>query len=133
MIAQHFSTQPTRLIDIDSRNARLILAARSCLILSGARQDPLPRLRGYLSSHIVAMRFALLMDVVQQIWPEPFAIHRPCCPTVSIDEALLSNAVHFAHQQERPAFDALLCEMIGSEARDLFYSRACDLYLDLPA
>lgn len=133
MIAQHFFKQPVRLMEIDSRDARLILAARSCLIMSSARQDPLPRLRGFLLSHVVAIKFALLMDVVQQIWPEPFAIHRPCCPTASIDEALLGNAVHLASQQERPAFDALLCEMIGSEARDLFYSRASDLYLDVSA
>ena len=131
MITQHFLTQPVRLMEIDSRAARVILAARSCLILSGARQDPLPRLQGYLSSQVVAMRFALLMDVVQQIWPEPFAIHRPCCPTASIDEALLSNAVNFASRQDRPAFDAVLCEMIGGEARDLLYARASSLYDDV--
>lgn len=128
MIAQHFITKPMNLMEIDSRDARLILAARSCLILRRARQDPLPRLREYLLSHVVAMRFAMLMDVVQQIWPEPFGIHRPCCPNASLDEALLSRAVHLAAFDQRPAFDALLYEMLGSEARDLLYIRAHLLY-----
>ena len=125
---QHFVTIPLNLIEIDSRDARLILAARSCLILRRARQDPLPRLREYLLSHVVAMRFAMLMDVVQQIWPEPFGIHRPCCPNASLDEALLSRAVHLAVFDQRPTFDKLLHEMLGSEARDLLYVRARTLY-----
>ena len=128
MIAQYFITKPMNLMEIDSRDARLILATRSCLILRRARQDPLPRLREYLLSHVVATRFAMLMDVVQQIWPEPFGIHRPCCPNASLDEALLSRAVHLAAFDQRPAFDALLYEMLGSEARDLLYIRAHLLY-----
>jgi hypothetical protein len=131
MIAQHFITEPINLMEIDARDARLILAARSCLILRRARQDPLPRLRQYLLSQIVATRFALLMDVVQQIWPEPFGIHRPCCPNASLDEALLSRAVHLSVFDQRPAFDALLHEMLDCEARDLLYARARLLYLDI--
>jgi hypothetical protein len=128
MIAEYFTAKTLDLMEIDSRDARLILAARSCLILRGARQDPMPRMREYLLSHRVATRFALLMDVVQQIWPEPFGIHRPCCPNASLDEALLSRAVHLAVFGQRPAFDSLLREMLAGEARDLLYSRACVLY-----
>jgi len=94
-------------MEIDSRDARLILAARSCLILRGARQDPLPRLRHYLLPCAVATRFAILMNVFQQIWPEPFGIHRPCCPSASMDEALLWRTVNLAVFNRRPAFDAL--------------------------
>jgi hypothetical protein len=128
VFAQHFITKPMNLMEIESRDARLILAARSFLILRQARHDPLPRLRHYLQSHLVAMRFALLMDVVQQIWPEPFGIHRPCCPNASLDEALLSRAVNLAASEQRPAFDSLLHEMIASEPRDLLYARARSLY-----
>ena len=131
MIAQHFTTASLNLMEIDSRDARLILAARSCLMLRRARQDPMPRLREYLLSQVVAMRFALLMDVVQQIWPEPFGIHRPCCPNASLDEALLSRAVHLAVFDQRSAFDRLLHEMLNSEARDLLYARALMLYRDV--
>lgn len=131
MIADQFLVKTPSLMEMDSRDARLILAARSCLILRNARQDPMPRLREYLLSGVVAMRFALLMDVVQQIWPEPFAIHRPCCPNASLDEALLSKAVHLATFDQRPTFDSLLYEMLGSEARGLLYARARLLYQDV--
>lgn len=131
MIANQFYVKPTNLMELDSRDARLILAARSCLILRRARQDPMPRLREYLLSGVVARRFALLMDVVQQVWPEPFGIHRPCCPNASLDEALLSKAVHLAIFDQRPTFDLLLHEMLGSEARDLLYARANLLYHDV--
>ncbi len=131
MIAQKFLMKSPSLMEMDSRDARLILAARSCLILRRARQDPMPRLREYLLSGAVARRFSLLMDVVQQIWPEPFGIHRPCCPNASLDEALLSNAVHLATFDQRPTFDVLLQEMLGSDARDLLYARARLLYPDV--
>jgi hypothetical protein len=131
-IQEYFSVKPLTLMEIKARDARLILAARSWCILRSARQDPLPRLSSYLQSTIVAMRFALLMDVVRQIWPQPFAIHRPCCPTASVDEALLSQAVQYADLDARPAFDALLSEMLGTEARDLLFARARVLFCDTP-
>ncbi len=128
MLGHQFFAKPLSLMEMDSRDARLILASRSCLILRHARQDPMPRLREYLQSSVVAIRFALLMDVVQHVWPEPFAIHRLCCPNASLDEALLSRAVHLALYGQRPTFDALLHEMLGSEARDLLYAKAHLLY-----
>jgi hypothetical protein len=131
MIDQHFSVNQPSLMEMDSRDARLILATRSCLILRSARQDPMARLREYLLSDVVATRFALLMDVVQQIWPEPFGIHRPCCPNASLDEALLSKSVQLAIFEQRPTFDALLHEMLNSDARDLLYARARLLYRDV--
>lgn len=130
MIAQHFQVPQNGLMEMDSRTARLILAARSCLILRNAKQDPLPRIREYLRSAAVATRFALLMDVVQQIWPDPFGIHRPCCPNASLDEALLGKAVDLAIFDQRPAFDLLLHEMLGTDARDVFFARARNLYGD---
>ncbi len=128
MIAQQFLVKSPSLMEMDSRDARLILAIRSCLILRGARQDPMPRVREYLLSGVVARRFALLVDVVQQIWPEPFAIHRPCCPNASLDEALFCRAVHLAIFDQRPMFDSLLQEMLGSDARDLLFTSARLLY-----
>lgn len=130
MIAHNFQVPKNCLMKMDSRTARLILAARSCLILRNAKQDPLPRMREYLRSATVAMRFALLMDVVQQIWPDPFGIHRPCCPNASLDEALLGKAIDLAVRDQRPAFDLLFHEMLGSDARDVLFARARNLYGD---
>ena len=128
MLIEQFAVEPIRLLEIHARDARQILAARSWCILRRAGHDPLPRLQGYLLSQFAATRFALLMETVTQIWPEPFAIHRPCCPTASIDEAMLIQAVRLANLDARPEFEALLREMIPLEARDLLFARACGLY-----
>jgi hypothetical protein len=88
----------------------------------------LPRLEGYLLSDIVATRFGLLMETVTQIWPEPFAIHRPCCGLASVDELLLADSIRVAACNDRPKFDALLYEMLPCEARDILFARAQCLY-----
>ena len=127
---RHFPLCPPRLLDIDSRDARLILAARSWWMLRHARLDPLPRIRGYLQSGSAAMRFAVMMDAVQQVWPEPFIVHRPCCGVASVDELLLARLVSLAACDARPQFDELLGDMLNQDARTLIFGRAQMLYQD---
>lgn len=133
ILSKYFPITPPLLLDIAARDARLILAARSWCIFRRAKQDALPRVRGYLLSGAVALRFALLMDVVQQIWPDPFQIHRPCCPTASVDELLLIRIINLACSDRRPEFDDLLKDMLHCEARDLFFAHANMLYQDTDA
>jgi len=128
MLLSQLVPAPIKLMEIHSNDARHILAARSWCILRRAGHDPMPRLRGYLQYEVVAMRFGLLMEAVTQSWPDPFAIHRPCCPTASIDEALLAEAIQLAGLDARPAFDTLLRDMLPSEARNLLFTRARLLY-----
>jgi hypothetical protein len=128
MLIKRFMPAPTKLLDMPSRDARHILAARSWCILRKAAHDPLPRLEGYLLSDIVALRFGLLMETVTQIWPEPFAIHRPCCGLPSVDELLLAETVRLAACKARPQFEILLREMLSSDAREMLFSRAQCLY-----
>ena len=128
---RHFPLSPPRLLDIDSRDARLILAARSWCMLRNARIDPLPRILAYLMSGSVAMRFAVMMDTVQQVWPEPLAMHRPCCGMASVDEALLVRLVVLATSDLRPQFDELLSDMLNQDARSLLFGRAQMLYQDV--
>lgn len=128
MIINQFALAPAKLLDMASRDARHILAARSWCVLRKAALDPLPRLEGYLLSDIVAMRFSLLMETVTQIWPEPFAIHRPCCGLASLDELLLADAIRVAARDDRPQFEMLLREMLPGDARNIFYARAQRLH-----
>lgn len=127
-VAQYFLVESPRLLDIDARDARHILAARSWCIFRRSNKDPLPQITGFLQSGAVAVRFALLMDVIRQVWPDPFAIHRPCCATASVDETLLSTLIKLASADARPAFDFLLHEMLDIEARELLFARARLLY-----
>lgn len=128
MLINRFVPASGKLLDMPSRDARHILAARSWCVLRRVAHDPLPRLEGYLLSDIVAMRFALLMETVTQIWPEPFAIHRPCCGLASVDELLLADAVRLAARDARPQFEILLREMLSPDAREIFFCRAQGLY-----
>lgn len=130
---RHFPLCPPRLLDIDSRDARVILAARSWCMLRHARIDPLPRIRSYLQSGSVAMRFAVMMDAVQQVWPEPFTVHRPCCGVASVDEMLLARLVSLAARDARPQFDELLGDMLNQDACTLIFGRAQILYQDVDA
>jgi hypothetical protein len=128
MLINQLVSAPARLLDMASRDARHILSARSWCLLRKAALDPLPRLEGYLLSDIVATRFDLLMETVTQIWPEPFAIHRPCCGLASVDELLLADSIRVAAHKDRPKLDALLHEMLPCEARDILFARAQCLY-----
>jgi hypothetical protein len=128
MLVHLFVPPPSKLLEMHVRDARHILAARSWCVLRKAALDPLPRMEGHLLSDLVAIRFSLLMEAVTQIWPEPFAIHRPCCGMASIDEALLAQAIRLAAAGQCSAFETLLKEMLPGDARALLFSRARALY-----
>lgn len=128
MRINQFESQPIKLFDINARDARHILAARSWCILRSAGQDAVPRLLGYLACDEIARRFGLLMETVTFIWPEPFLIHRPCCPTVSLDEALLVRAIQLAAANARPSFDQYFREMLSEDARNMLFTHARQLY-----
>lgn len=128
MLIEQFLPAPAKLMDMPSRDARHILAARSWCILRRAGDDPLPRLKSYLLTGIVALRFGLLMETVTQIWPEPFGIYRPCCGLASVDELLLAETVRLAARDARPQFETLLREMLPTDAREMLFSRAQGLY-----
>jgi hypothetical protein len=122
-----FAMQPRSLMDMPKNDARIILSARSWVLLKSARKDPLSRIAGYLRSVSLALRFCLLMEAVQQIWPHAFAIHRPCCGFASLDEALLVHMVQLGMAGARPEFDMLLKEMIGEDGRNLLYARSSQM------
>lgn len=128
MLVDLFTTKEANLLDMAAVDARHVLAARSWFILRTTAVDPVPRMKGYLGSYRIAVRFALLMETVSQIWPEPFVIHRPCCANASIDEGVLASAICFAAAGNGRAFEMLLKEMLSGEARAQLFERARALY-----
>jgi hypothetical protein len=129
MLINQFVSQPVKLLDIHSRDARHIIAARSWCILRHAGHDPMPRLLEYFSCGDIARRFGLLMETLTFIWPEPFAIHRPCCQTASLDETILIKAIQLSSINARPSFDSLLQDMLAEDARNMLFARARQLYV----
>jgi len=130
MIIQKFLSRQPRLLDLPSRDARHVLAARSWCLLRQAGLDPRPRLSEILLSESAGQRFNILMVAVVHVWPEPFAVHRMCCATPSLDEGILLRAVELAAMGARPQFDALLFEMLPDDARNLVFARASCLYVE---
>lgn len=124
MLVNLFMPENPRLLDMRSVDARYILAARCWCILRRAAHDPYKRILGYLGCPHAALKFSLLMEVVTQIWPQPFAIFKPCCGGASVDEMVLIQAIDLANVETRPEFETLLKEMLPDEALDLFFARA---------
>lgn len=124
MIIDRFLPPMIRLIDMPSQDARYVLAARTWCVLRKAALEPHQRLFEILVSARAAQHFSILMDIIIQSWPEPFAVHRTCCPTPSLDERILITALRLAKPQSRAQFDAYLGEMLPCDARDILFTRA---------
>ncbi|HNW17051.1 MAG TPA: hypothetical protein PKK17_00950 [Sphingorhabdus lacus] len=127
MLIDQFSPYRLTLLEMPACDARYILAARSWCLLRKAAMDPHSRLLTYLHSERRVVRFSLFMETVTQIWPEPFALHRPCCAMPSVDEMVMVQALRWASLRNRPQFERLLHEMLGDDARDLLYAQAAAL------
>lgn len=127
MLIDRFNPHPLTLLEMPACDARYILAARSWCLLRKSAINPHARLLTYLHSEHRVVRFSLFMETVTQIWPEPFALHRPCCATPSVDEMVMVQAVRWASLRNRPQFERLLHEMLGDDARDLLFAQAAGL------
>lgn len=124
MMIQKYLSPTRRLVDMPSRDARYVLAARTWCVLRQAALDPFPRLADILLSTGAAQHFGILMDAIIQSWPEPFAVHRTCCPSPSMDESILVDVLRLATPPSRARFDAYLGEMLPDDARDVIFTRA---------
>ncbi|MFC4292907.1 hypothetical protein ACFOWX_10830 [Sphingorhabdus arenilitoris] len=130
LLSKIFPAADNCLYDVPKNDACLILSVRSWFVMRHAGEDPLPHISRYLGSSIIAMRFGVMMEVVQQIWPDRFAICRPCCRGVSIDEMLLIRLIRAAREGAAPVFDQLCAEMIGRDGRHLLYHHDVRLCVD---
>jgi hypothetical protein len=94
----------------------LIMATRLCILFGQAGRDPLPDLAVRLRSMEAARRIARMVRSLQQIWPESFLIHRPCCMALSPDEALLGDLAVSATQGDEDAAVQLLRDILPRHA-----------------
>jgi hypothetical protein len=124
MIAQLFAAPP-RLADLAPEEAALVRATRSWVVAQrlGGR-CPLSAASAHLDSPAAARALHLLLASVGAAWPDPVAIAPPCCAGLTHDEATLLGMVLAAHRHGRPVFDALLCEMLDTDARDRLFAAA---------
>jgi alkylhydroperoxidase/carboxymuconolactone decarboxylase family protein YurZ len=99
----------------------MIMGARLCIMFGQAGRDPLPDLAVRLRSMDAARRVARLVGSIQELWPDAFLIHRPCCMALSPDETLLGDlAVAAARGDEETAVLMMRDTLPAGASRHLF-------------
>lgn len=127
MLAQLFAPPP-RLDDLAPEQAALVSATRRWVMAQ--RQEarcPLQAAAAQLGCMQAARALHLMLAQIGAAWPDPVAIAPPCCARLTHDEATLLGLVLAARHHGRPVFDALLCEMLGQDARERLFGAARQL------
>ncbi len=101
--------------------ARIIITLRLAVTAHKTNQDCRQRLDKWLGSSMATTRFLLIDETVGFAWPEAFRIGCPCSSQTTPDEILFLNMVRHVATGNRPAYDALLCEMIEDSARQRIF------------
>ena len=99
----------------------LIMAARLCIIFGQTGRDPVPDLAVRLRSMDAARRVARLVGGIQQGWSEHFLVHRPCCMTLSPDEALLGDLAVMALQGDETGATQLLRDTLPCDVTHFMF------------
>ncbi|WP_321326963.1 hypothetical protein [uncultured Parasphingorhabdus sp.] len=114
--AQSLAATP-KIAALPAAQMRIIVSMRIALLAWRKHQDPKPYLVKQLGDEIAARHFAHIIELMSDCWPEPVAVHRPCCQQTSYDEMLMLDLTTAAVQREPEHFHGLLGEMIGRSDR----------------
>ncbi|MEO9599488.1 hypothetical protein [Parasphingorhabdus sp.] len=114
--AQSLAATP-KLSAMPAAQMRVVVAMRIAVLAWKKRQDPKPYLTKQLGDEIAAGHFAHIVEIMNECWPEPMAVHRPCCSQTSYDEMLVVDLVTSVVQDQSEHFHGLLGEMIGRSDR----------------
>ena len=124
----HIFTAPPRLDDLTPEQASLVRATRHWVTAQRIPGCcPLAAAASHLGGIEAARALHLLLASVGASWPEPIAIAPLCCARLTHDEMTMVGMVLAAQYHGRPAFDALLCEMLGQDARDRLFVAASEM------
>ena len=114
--AQSLAATPT-LSAMSAAQMRIIVAMRIAVLARKKRQDAKPYLVKQLGDEIAAGHFAHIIELMGDCWPEPMAVHRPCCQQTSHDEILVLDLTTAVVQRQPEHFHGLIGEMIGRSDR----------------
>lgn len=122
MLATLFAAPPC-LQALTPEQAAIIRASRHW-VAAQRRTGPcaLVAAASHLGSVSAAHALHRLLVNIGASWPEPVAIAPPCCSLLTHDEATMIGMIVAARDHGRPVFDALLCEMLGEDARDRLFA-----------
>lgn len=106
-----------RLSAMPAAQMRIIVAMRIAVLVRKKRQDAKPYLVKQLGDEIAAGHFAHIIELMGDCWPEPVAVHCPCCQQTSYDEILVLDLTTAVVQRQPEHFHGLIGEMIGRSDR----------------
>jgi hypothetical protein len=112
--------------------SRLVRGLRLWTVMRRAGRCPLQAVADQLGSRRAAAHLHLMLAKVAASWPDPFAVAPLCCGRLSHDEQLLAEMIRLGARRDRPGFDRLLGEMIGTDAREQLFLSAVVLSGALP-
>jgi len=105
----------------------VVMATRLTILFARTGRDPLPDLAVRLRSMRAAQGVEALVQTIDKIWPEPFAVHRPCCMAMTPDEALLSDVVTAATFGDRAIAMEAMRDLLPTMARERLFRDAVEL------
>jgi hypothetical protein len=104
----------------------VVMATRLSIVFNRVERDPLPDLAVRLRSMSAAQAIESMVRMINDLWPEPFAIHRPCCMMLTPDEALLTQVVTAAARGNRPKAMEAMVDMLPPVAREQLFQQALE-------
>lgn len=100
---------------------RVVVGMRQWAAAHRLGRWPVSVLQDHLGCARAAAHLQLLVEEIGHAWPDPFCLAPPCCRQTSHDEALLAAMIGAAAGGDRPGFDRLCAEMLGTDARDRLF------------
>lgn len=120
MLVDQIATLP-RTSSLAPAQARLVGGVRAWVAAHRQGRSPAQAVKGRVGSARAAAHVELLLAEIACAWPDPFAVAPPCCPQLSHDEALIADMLALAAEEDRPAFDRLLADLLPGDARERLF------------
>ena len=118
---------PQMLGELSLLAVQSVLALRLVALCSKAAREPVAELTRRFRSVTAAKAFLALADGIGRYWPEPVAVHPPCCRGLSPDETTLALMVDAARAGDREGFRRALDGIVRTERHEALYGAALDL------
>lgn len=109
------------------------MAMRLCALFEASGRDPVPDLAQRYRSIEAACAVDGLVRTIKQVWPEPFMVNRPCCLSMTPDEATLAALARAALSGQRAAFCDAITGFIRADRHEALYNATIHAVALLPS
>lgn len=106
---------------------QLVMAVRLSILYARSGRDCLPDLAVRLRSMRAAQGVERLVLSLNRLWPEPFAIHRPCSMAMSPDEALLADVASAAARGDPSGAADAMRDLLPCLSRDRLFRETIEI------